>query len=85
MATNLAKILFEKWAARNRATFLGLSSQMFLVPFRNPFIIHRIIATFCHQLTHDEQPKIMVDANLQLIYVSELVGLFYDKHLRHES
>jgi UDP-2-acetamido-2,6-beta-L-arabino-hexul-4-ose reductase len=47
-------------------------------PFGNPFY-NSVVATFCHQLTHDEQPRIDIDANLQLIYVDELVDLFYKK------
>jgi UDP-2-acetamido-2,6-beta-L-arabino-hexul-4-ose reductase len=31
------------------------------------------VATFCHQLTHEETPKIDVDGQLNLIYVGDLV------------
>ena len=72
------RLLFEKWAARNTAGFTGFVIPNVFGPFGNPYY-NSVIATFCHQLTHDEQPKIMVDAKLQLIYVSELVGLFYDR------
>ena len=72
------RLLFEKWAARSSAGFTGFVIPNVFGPFGNPYY-NSVIATFCHQLTHDEQPRIMVDANLQLIYVSELVGLFYDR------
>jgi UDP-2-acetamido-2,6-beta-L-arabino-hexul-4-ose reductase len=42
-------------------------------PFGNPYY-NSVIATFCHQLTHNEQPKIDIDGEIKLIYVSELVG-----------
>jgi UDP-2-acetamido-2,6-beta-L-arabino-hexul-4-ose reductase len=72
------RVLFEQWAARNNSTFTGFVIPNVFGPFGNPYY-NSVIATFCHQLTHNEQPKIMVDANLQLIHVSELVNLFYQK------
>ena len=72
------RILFEHWAQQNNAGFTGFVIPNVFGPFGNPYY-NSVIATFCHQLTHNEQPKIMVDANLQLIYVSELVELFYQK------
>jgi UDP-2-acetamido-2,6-beta-L-arabino-hexul-4-ose reductase len=72
------RILFEMWAEKNYARFTGLVIPNVFGPFGNPFY-NSVIATFCHQLTHDEQPKIVVDANLQLIYVHELIELFYQK------
>lgn len=72
------RILFEKWAEHNKAKFTGFVIPNVFGPFGNPYY-NSVIATFCHQLTHNEQPKIEIDANLQLIYVNELVDLFYQK------
>lgn len=72
------RVLFEQWAVRNKSRFTGFVIPNVFGPFGNPFY-NSVIATFCHQLTHNEQPKIMVDASLQLIYVQELVNLFYQK------
>jgi UDP-2-acetamido-2,6-beta-L-arabino-hexul-4-ose reductase len=72
------RILFEQWAERNNASFTGFVIPNVFGPFGNPYY-NSVIATFCHQLTHNEQPKIVVDATLQLIYVNELVKLFYQK------
>jgi UDP-2-acetamido-2,6-beta-L-arabino-hexul-4-ose reductase len=72
------RLLFEKWAAKSGAAFTGFVIPNVFGPFGNPYY-NSVIATFCHQLTHGEQPRIMVDANLQLIYVSELANLFYNK------
>jgi len=72
------RLLFEKWAERNQARFTGLIIPNVFGPFGNPFY-NSVIATFCHQLTHNLQPKIEIDANIQLIYVNELVDLFYKK------
>jgi UDP-2-acetamido-2,6-beta-L-arabino-hexul-4-ose reductase len=72
------RILLEQWAKRNKARFTGFVIPNVFGPFGNPYY-NSVIATFCHQLTHNEQPNIVVDASLQLIYVNELVDLFYQK------
>jgi UDP-2-acetamido-2,6-beta-L-arabino-hexul-4-ose reductase len=72
------RILLKQWADRNKSRFTGFVIPNVFGPFGNPYY-NSVIATFCHQLSHNEQPKIVVDANLQLIYVSELVDLFYRK------
>jgi len=64
--------LLEDWAKRNRAKFTGLIIPNVFGPFGNPYY-NSFIATFCHQLTHGEQPKIEVDGEVKLIYVGELV------------
>ena len=72
------RALFEKWAEKNNSKFTGFVIPNVFGPFGNPYY-NSVIATFCFQLTHNEHPKIVVDANLQLIYVSELVELFYER------
>ena len=64
--------LLEAWAKRNNATFTGLIIPNVFGPFGRPYY-NSFIATFCHQLTHGEQPKIDVDSEVKLIYVGELV------------
>jgi UDP-2-acetamido-2,6-beta-L-arabino-hexul-4-ose reductase len=70
--------LFEKWADKNNAQFSGLIIPNVYGPFGNPFY-NSVVATFCHQLTHGETPKIDIDSNLQLIYVSELIDVIIKK------
>lgn len=72
------RLLFEQWAERNQGRFTGLIIPNVFGPFGNPFY-NSVVATFCHQLTHLEEPRIEIDANVQLIYVDELVDLFYKK------
>lgn len=74
------RMLLKQWAERNQSRFTGFVIPNVFGPFGNPFY-NSVIATFCHQLTHNEQPKIIIDADLQLIYVNELVDLFYQKIL----
>ena len=70
--------LLEKWAERNHAQFTGLIIPNVFGPFGNPYY-NSFIATFCHQLTHGEQPKIEVDGEVKLIYVGELVKEIWEK------
>jgi UDP-2-acetamido-2,6-beta-L-arabino-hexul-4-ose reductase len=64
--------LFSEWAERNNAKFTGLLIPNVFGPFGAPFY-NSVVATFCHQLTHGETPKIDVDGTLPLIFVGELV------------
>ncbi len=67
--------LFEQWAARHGASFTGLIIPNVFGPFGHPYY-NSVVATFCHQLTHNETPKIEVDGEVKLIYVAELVHAF---------
>ena len=64
--------MFEDWAMRNNARFTGFIIPNVFGPFGHPYY-NSFIATFCHQLTHNEEPKIEVDGKVKLIYVGELV------------
>ncbi len=64
--------LFEQWADRNKAKFTGFIIPNVFGPFGHPYY-NSVVATFCHQLTHNEIPKIEVDGEIKLIYVGELV------------
>jgi UDP-2-acetamido-2,6-beta-L-arabino-hexul-4-ose reductase len=44
-----------------------------------------VVATFCHQVCHNEQPKIEVDAQLKMIYIGELVEIIWKAILNRES
>jgi len=70
--------LLEDWAKRNNAAFTGLVIPNVFGPFGNPYY-NSVIATFCHQLTHGETPKIDVDGEMKLIYVGEVVEILYNK------
>jgi UDP-2-acetamido-2,6-beta-L-arabino-hexul-4-ose reductase len=64
--------LLEQWAFKNNTQFSGLVIPNVFGPFGHPYY-NSVVATFCHQLTHNETPKIEVDGELKLIYVGELV------------
>ncbi|MFA5647178.1 MAG: NAD-dependent epimerase/dehydratase family protein [Bacteroidales bacterium] len=62
----------EEWAIRNKAKFSGLLIPNVFGPFGDPHY-NSFIATFCHQLTHNEQPRIEVDGTIKLIYIEEVI------------
>lgn len=64
--------LFESWANRNKSGFTGLIIPNVFGPFGIPFH-NSFISTFSYQLTHNQEPKIEIDAEVGLIYVDELV------------
>lgn len=61
------------WAEKNNAAFTGMVIPNVFGPFGNPYY-NSVVATFSHQLTHYEQPRIEVDGQLKLIFVGELVS-----------
>jgi UDP-2-acetamido-2,6-beta-L-arabino-hexul-4-ose reductase len=63
---------FEAWAKKNNARFSGLVIPNVFGAFGNAYY-NSVVATFCHQLTHNEQPKIDIDGDMKLIYVQELI------------
>ncbi len=67
------RLMFEKWAKDNNAPFSGLIIPNVFGPFGHPYY-NSVVATFCHQLTHDEKPRIDVDGTLKLIHVGELAN-----------
>ncbi len=72
------RLLLKTWAEKNNSRFTGFVIPNVFGPFGKPYY-NSVIATFCHQLTHNEQPRVDTDANLKLIYVGELVELFFKK------
>jgi UDP-2-acetamido-2,6-beta-L-arabino-hexul-4-ose reductase len=70
--------LLANWASQNSAQFTGFIIPNVFGPYGHPYY-NSVIATFCHQLTHNEQPRIEVDGELKLIYVAELVQHFMDR------
>jgi UDP-2-acetamido-2,6-beta-L-arabino-hexul-4-ose reductase len=64
--------LFIDWTTRNKAHFTSLLIPNVFGPFCKPFY-NSVIATFCYQLTHGQEPIVKVDRLLKLIYVNNLV------------
>ncbi len=67
-----ARILLQNWAADAGAPFVGLIIPNVFGPFGRPFY-NSVVATFCHQINAGELPQIHVDAELELIYIADLI------------
>ena len=68
----VGRSLLSDWAREKKAIFTGMIIPNVFGPFGKPKY-NSVVATFCHQLSNNEIPKIKVDGELKLIYVSELV------------
>jgi UDP-2-acetamido-2,6-beta-L-arabino-hexul-4-ose reductase len=68
--------LLMQWAEKNGGRFTGMIIPNVYGPFGHPYY-NSVVATFCHQLTHNEQPQIQVDGELKLIYINELTEYIY--------
>jgi UDP-2-acetamido-2,6-beta-L-arabino-hexul-4-ose reductase len=64
--------LLYNWSLQSNGKFTGLIIPNVFGPFGHPHY-NSVIATFCHQLAHNETPTIAFDGELKLIYVGELV------------
>ena len=72
------RILLEKWALLNRGSLTGLIIPNVFGPFGQPYY-NSVVATFSHQISNEETPKIDVDGEMKLIYVGELVSEIINK------
>lgn len=63
--------MIEAWAKKNGASFTGLVIPNVYGEFSRPHY-NTFIATFAYKLIHDEQPSILVDNCVKLIYVGSL-------------
>lgn len=68
----IGRELLVNWAEKVDTQVTGFIIPNVFGAFGKPFY-NSFIATFCHQLTHGEQPTIAQDGQVQLIYVQELV------------
>lgn len=76
--------LLSEWAESSGGKFTGLVIPNVFGPFGRPNY-NSFIATFCHKLTHQEQPVIEVDGAVKLIYVGDLVKAIIDQIVSQTS
>lgn len=62
---------FVKWSKENKASFLGLIIPNVFGPFGTPYY-HSVMSTFCHQIIHGDEPRIIENKLLDWIYVDSL-------------
>ncbi len=65
------------WADSNGGRFTSLTIPNVFGPFGKPNY-NSVVATFCHKIARNEEPTIINDGEVGLIYVNELVQLFID-------
>ncbi len=63
---------FIAWAATGGGSFTSLTIPNVFGPFGKPNY-NSFVATFCHKVAHGEEPTILNDSEVGLIYVNELV------------
>jgi UDP-2-acetamido-2,6-beta-L-arabino-hexul-4-ose reductase len=66
------RMLLSEWANQSGGNLSGLVIPNVFGPFGHPNY-NSVIATFCHQISRGETPKIDIDGDLKLIYVGDLV------------
>lgn len=76
--------LLENWAKKNNSNVSSLVIPNVFGPFGKPFY-NSFIATFCHQIILGEEPTVINDSNVDLIYINELSEIFYEEILKEHS
>ena len=69
------KLLID-WATNSGSKFTGLIIPNVFGPFGKPFY-NSVISTFAYQITHGEKPEIQIDAEMNLIYINDLINKIY--------
>ena len=72
----------QAWADSCGARFTTVVLPNVFGEFGRPFY-NSVVATFCHQLVHGEEPHIATDAPLELVHAQDAVGRFVA--LAHEG
>ena len=75
---------FEDWATNNDGKITSLVIPNVFGPFGRPFY-NSFIATFSHQIVQGEQPKVINDSRVNLIYINELSEAFYNEIIKQDS
>ncbi len=68
---------FINWAEKNDGKLTSLTIPNVFGPFGKPNY-NSFIATFCHKIANGEDPTILNDAEVGLIYINELVAVITD-------
>ncbi|WP_405381781.1 NAD-dependent epimerase/dehydratase family protein [Maribacter sp. LLG6340-A2] len=68
------KMKLMEWAKNCQGKFTSLTIPNVFGPFGKPNY-NSVVATFCYKVAHGEQPEILNDGEVSLIYVNELVQI----------
>jgi UDP-2-acetamido-2,6-beta-L-arabino-hexul-4-ose reductase len=75
---------FETWAINNDGHITSLIIPNVFGPFGRPFY-NSFIATFSKQIVQGEEPKVIKDSRVNLIYINELSEAFYNEIIKQNS
>ncbi len=64
--------LLEEWTKKNEASAVSMVIPNVFGDGGRPFY-NSVVATFCFQLTHNQEPKIDKDGQMTMIYINDLV------------
>ena len=68
--------LFKDWVERSSGKCTVMIMPNTFGPYGKPFF-NSVVSTFCYQVAHGEQPNIIVDAPVELIYIQDLCHEFH--------
>jgi len=68
---------FVNWASESGGKFSSLTIPNVFGPFGRPNY-NSVVATFCHKVARGEEPTVIQDGEVGLIYINELVSIFID-------
>ncbi|WP_430410896.1 NAD-dependent epimerase/dehydratase family protein [Kordia sp.] len=74
----------ENWANANGGKVASLIIPNVFGPFGKPFY-NSFIATFSHQIVAGEQPTVINDSTVNLIYINELSEAFYNEIVKQDA
>jgi UDP-2-acetamido-2,6-beta-L-arabino-hexul-4-ose reductase len=76
--------LMETWAKQHGGSVASLIIPNVFGPFGKPFY-NSFIATFSHQIVKGEQPTVINDSSVNLIYINELSHAFYYEIIKQDA
>ncbi|MEI8191128.1 MAG: NAD-dependent epimerase/dehydratase family protein [candidate division NC10 bacterium] len=74
--TQCAEML-QAWANRTGALFTDLVLPNVFGEGTRPFY-NSVVATFCHQIANEQEPTILVDAEMELLHAQDVALIIYD-------
>ena len=68
--------LLEAWVKKNNTPAVSMVVPNVFGDGGRPFY-NSVVATFCHQVTHGEQPTVIKDGQMTMIYINDLIEDIY--------
>ena len=69
--------LLEQWASESGGSATSMVVPNVFGDNGKPFY-NSVVATFCHQVTHGEEPKIDTDGQMTMVYINDLIEDIYN-------